>query len=202
MSSWINALKEYNKGKIWSIPKKGTLEYEKVKKIQLKYGKNGDGLKESFGSVVDSVNRGIDAMLPQAKESIPLFPDEKHAKKIVNGEVVNYSYLGPGTHVKERLARGDKPIDNLDRYAKEHDKMYTLVLKRKLEKGIKVSKKEVQEADRVFVEGVTRNKADNPILASLIPNVFRAKKLAEDTGLLSHTAFFDLKTGNGLKLYK
>jgi hypothetical protein len=202
MSSWLTALKEYNKGRVWSIPKKGTLEYEKVKKIQLKYGKKGgDGIKETFGSVVDSVNRGIDAMLPQAKDSIPFFPGEKHAKKLVNGEIMNYAYLGPGTHVKERLARGDKPIDNLDKYAKDHDTTYTLVLKKKLEKGVKVTKKEVQEADRVFVEGVKRNKADNKLLATLIPPLFRAKKLAEDTGVLSHTAFFDLKTGNGLKIY-
>ena len=147
---------------------------------------------------VDTVNNGIDMLLPQDPSSLPLMSGEHHAKKIVNGKKVNYTFLGPSTHVNERLARGDKPIDNLDKYAKEHDKTYTLVFKKKLQKGIKVSKEEVQRADDEFVVGVVKNRADNPLLASLIPKVFKAKKLAENTGVLSHTAFFDGNTGNGL----
>ena len=30
--------------------------------------------------------------------------------------------MGPGTKVKERLACGDKGIDKLDEFAKDHDK--------------------------------------------------------------------------------
>jgi hypothetical protein len=204
MSSWLLALKEYNKGKIWSIPPKGSLEYNKVKKIQQKYEKkNGSGIiKDTFTSIVDTVNNGIDMLLPQDPSSLPLMSGEHHAKTIVNGKIINYTFLGPSTHVNERLARGDKPIDNLDKYAKEHDKTYTLVFKKKLQKGIKVSKEEVQRADDEFVAGVVKNRADNPLLASLIPKVFKAKKIAENTGVLSHTAFFDGNTGNGLKVYK
>ena len=69
----------------------------------------------------------MDAVLPQAKDSIPLFPGEKHAKKIKDGEINNYRYLGPGTRVKERLARGDKGIDKMDEYAKDHDKIYSIL---------------------------------------------------------------------------
>ena len=111
--------------------KKGTLEYEKIKKIQQKYNVKGGSLKDSFGSVIDTVNKGLDAVLPQAKDSIPLFPGEKHAKKIKNGEIINYTYLGPQTRVLERLARGDKPIDTLDELARAHDVSYTKVLKKK-----------------------------------------------------------------------
>ena len=198
VNNWTLALKDFNKGKIWSIPPKGSLEYEKVKKLQLKYNvKGGEGLKDGFGSVIDTVNKGLDSMLPQSKDSISLFPCEKHAKKIKNGEIINYTYLGPGTKVLERLARGDKPIDKLDEYARDHDKTYTLLFKKKLEKGIKVTKAEVQNADKTFVDGVNRNKSENPMLAKVIPPLFKAKKIAEDIGVLSHTAFFDLKTGNG-----
>ena len=32
-----------------------------------------------------------------------------------------YQYLGPGTHLKKRLKRGDPGINRLDRIAKQHD---------------------------------------------------------------------------------
>ena len=36
-----------------------------------------------------------------------------------------YQYLGPGTFLKERLARGDPGINRLDRIAKQHDIDYS-----------------------------------------------------------------------------
>lgn len=36
-----------------------------------------------------------------------------------------YSYCGPGTKLKARLARGDQPINKLDSYCKEHDIQYS-----------------------------------------------------------------------------
>ena len=197
VNSWLEALTEYNKGKIWSIPWKGTLEYAKVKKIQQKYNVSGGSLKDTFGSVIDKVNSGLDAVLPQSKDSIPLSKGERHAKKVVNGEIISYNWLGPGTKVKERLARGDKGIDKLDELAKNRDKTYPLLFKKKLERGIKVTKEEVQRADKVFVDGVNKYKNDNLMLARLIPPIFRGKKIAEDIGALSHTAFFNSTTGDG-----
>ena len=35
-----------------------------------------------------------------------------------------YQYMGPGTHLKKRLARGDPGINRLDRIAKAHDMDY------------------------------------------------------------------------------
>ena len=32
-----------------------------------------------------------------------------------------YQYIGPGTHLEKRLARGDSGINRLDRIAKAHD---------------------------------------------------------------------------------
>lgn len=37
---------------------------------------------------------------------------------------IGYQYCGPGTRLKERLARGDKGINPLDSYCKEHDIAY------------------------------------------------------------------------------
>lgn len=36
-----------------------------------------------------------------------------------------YSYCGPGTKLRARLARGDRPINKLDSYCKEHDIQYS-----------------------------------------------------------------------------
>ena len=36
-----------------------------------------------------------------------------------------YQYMGPGTNLKKRLARGDSRINRLDRIAKEHDIDYS-----------------------------------------------------------------------------
>ena len=33
----------------------------------------------------------------------------------------SYQYMGPGTHLEKRLARGDPGINRLDRIAKAHD---------------------------------------------------------------------------------
>ncbi len=36
-----------------------------------------------------------------------------------------YQYMGPGTHLKKRLARGDPGINRLDKIAKQHDIDYS-----------------------------------------------------------------------------
>jgi len=36
-----------------------------------------------------------------------------------------YQYMGPGTKLKKRLARGDPGINHLDRLAKQHDIDYS-----------------------------------------------------------------------------
>ena len=36
-----------------------------------------------------------------------------------------YQFMGPGTHLKKRLARGDKGINRLDRIARQHDIDYS-----------------------------------------------------------------------------
>ena len=37
-----------------------------------------------------------------------------------------HQFTGPGTKLKERLLRGDKPINKLDAAAREHDMMYNI----------------------------------------------------------------------------
>lgn len=220
--SWRDALKEYaNTNGQYVIPKKGTKQYDEVKSIQerLKTSpapapatpktpkttkpKKGKGVKEGFIKVVQKVNDTIDNNIEPVPEDIPLAPGEYHAKKIVrrNGKIMrqNYNYAGPGTQVERRLAQNIQPIDGIDAAAKQHDIDYTLDFQKRMKRGEKVSKQEVQMADKKFLEGVKQNKADNPVLAAVIPPVFKAKEVAENIGALSHTAFFDPKTtGSGV----
>ena len=48
--------------------------------------------------------------------------------------VPGYQYLGPGTKLKKRLARGDPGKNRLDRIAKQHDIDYSCIKKNLQEK--------------------------------------------------------------------
>lgn len=214
MTAWKLALNEYkNQTGVFIIPKRGTPEYTKIKEIQAKLEPEskapatkqaGKGfIKNRFTNLVKSVNNKIDKNLEAVPGNIPLENGEFHAKKIVlqNGKVKyqNYNYAGPGTNVATRLSRGDRPIDGIDAAARQHDIDYTNNFQERMKKGQKVTKKEVQEADKRFVEATKMSKRDNIAFASIIPPLFQAKKAAEDTGVLSHTSFFDPnKTGSGI----
>lgn len=206
--NWIDACKEYaTKNKIkYTVPKKGTPEYMAVKKIQ-ETGKRGKGIKEVFTNVAKTVNNTIDKTLSPTDDNIPLYPGELHAKKIVRDgmklKYKNYNWVGPGTAVEKRLELGIKPIDGIDAAAKQHDIDYTLNFQARAKKGEKVSKAEVQAADKKFVERAKANRKDNPALVAAIIPAFKAKKLAEDTGIMNSDAFFDPKTtGSGIKTIK
>ena len=72
-----------------------------------------------------------------------------------------------------------------------------------MKQGIKVTKDEVQAADKKFVDKVKLHKKDNPAFATVSPPLFAAKKLAEDTRVLSYTSFFDpAKSGSGLSEFR
>ena len=217
--SWREALTEFsNINGQYVIPKKGTPQYDEVKKIQERLkaspsqtapapktpkAKKGKGIKEAFVSVINKVNNVIDNNIPPVPENIPLEQGEMHAKKLVrrDGKIYQHSYnwAGPGTQVERRLSQNIQPIDGIDAAAKDHDLTYTLDFQRRMKQGQTVSKQEVQLADKRFVESVKKNKKDNPLFATAIPPVFKAKEIAENVGVLSHTAFFDPKTtGSGV----
>lgn len=62
---------------------------------------------KGVGNIAGTVlNKGID-----------LLPFEAH--------IPGYSYCGPGTKLKERLSRGDRPINGLDEACRTHDIAYS-----------------------------------------------------------------------------
>lgn len=58
-----------------------------------------------------------------------------------------YQYMGPGTHLKKRLKRGDPGINRLDRLAKAHDIAYV-----KAGNNLKLKHK----ADKVMIDGIRK----------------------------------------------
>ena len=180
---WREALKQYNasSGNPYVIPKKGSDTYNKVKSIQEKLGgapvagkgmndieaklnkSVGKGfIKEKFAGLVKRVNGAIYNNLEAVEGNVPLAAGEMHAKKLVreDGKLKynSYRFLGPGTRVEERLAKGVQPINEMDNAARTHDQQYSLDFQKRMEKGEKVSKQEVQAADKRFVQKVKQTK--------------------------------------------
>ena len=58
-----------------------------------------------------------------------------------------YQYMGPGTKLKKRLARGDPGINRLDRLAKQHDIDYSKA--KNLQDKWKADAKMIQEIDHL-----------------------------------------------------
>lgn len=65
----------------------------------------------------------------------------------VEFHVPGYQYLGPGTKLKKRLARGDPGINRLDKIAKQHDIDYSHA--RNLRDKHAADKKMVKAIDRL-----------------------------------------------------
>ena len=59
-----------------------------------------------------------------------------------------YRFLGPGTHLKKRLTRGDRGINDLDEAAREHDIAYDQYMG--LGEGKKHLPEKVKEADKIL----------------------------------------------------
>jgi transposase len=80
--NWLEALKVFNKGKKWTIPKKGTPEYNKVKMImdsgkkttKTKKMKKGGGLEEVEGGELlgsaDDVKMRMDDFIAEHEDLI------------------------------------------------------------------------------------------------------------------------------------
>ena len=77
------------------------------KKRRSRKRKHGRGLISKIGNIVGTVlNKGVD-----------LLPFETH--------LPGFNYCGPGTNLKSRLTRGDRPINSLDSACMEHDIAYS-----------------------------------------------------------------------------
>jgi hypothetical protein len=75
-------------------------------------------LKEfANASIANLRNMGRGALMGRIPELKPLYPGENHW--------FLSNFTGPGTQIDKRLARGDKPVDELDAISMEHDIAYS-----------------------------------------------------------------------------
>jgi hypothetical protein len=118
------------------------------------------------------------------------FPGEQHSIiKVSKSKFGIANYMGPGTHVVERVRRGDVGRTPADVVAELHDCMYYLAqLAKNKEEQIKL----VREADERMVESlklIKKDKLDFPINITIGMRIIQAKMLAEDAGLFDKGSF-------------
>ena len=108
----------------------------------------------------------------------PGFPGEKH---LITRKGVTMNFAGPGTRLKERLARGDMPVggpNSIDAAAKLHDIAYARAR----------SWEDVRKADRKFLKDVDQSTAGT-LSKKFVKGLFKAKMIGEDVGLVKPSDF-------------
>ena len=76
-----------------------------------------------------------------------------------------YQYLGPGTHLKKRLKRGDLGINRLDRVAKQHDIDYARA------KNLR----DKHAADRKMIRAIDRFKGRKTNTEKVVKKIMQTK---------------------------
>ena len=152
---------------------------------------SGEGVRDMLSAAVGKVlgnvsgirnglQSGLNLIGRADPLSRPLFPGEHH---LVEGPGSRFpgslhNFSGPGTHLRERLARGDKPVNDVDAVSEGHDMAYQFAR----------TPQQVREADQVAIAGWQRTH-DDPVVARAAITAFRAKMKAEDLGLLDPLKF-------------
>jgi hypothetical protein len=118
----------------------------------------------------------------------PAYPGEKHAIQILsNGKFGTANFMGPGTHIEERIKRGDPPRTPSDKVAMAHDIRYAL-------------HEDVRDADNHMVRKLTEMQnsgVGNSANISIGKNLIRAKMAAENIGLMNRNQFIADKPTSG-----
>lgn len=105
-----------------------------------------------------------------------------------------YNYCGPGTSLKKRLTRGDKGINLLDEYCKEHDIAYNKYssLEDRHKADMKLMKMAKQRA-------LASNSSVGEKLAAHLVNKAMLAKVSSGAGLKSSKTRKLKTSGNGIK---
>jgi len=146
----------------------------------------------SFGSPAPrNINAGIarpmGAQFGGSMYGPPTTPykGEKHAPQKLPGSrlrIAPGNYTGPGTHVVERLKRGDKPVSATDMVSQAHDLRYSIA----------ETKEDVRRADEIMVKTLKRiRKSGGDSKFNTIPaqKAIELKMKGENVGLFKPTTF-------------
>ena len=117
--------------------------------------------------------------------TVEKYPGEHHSRSLnPNTFLQPMSYNGPGTNIKLReQLHDDKPLNDLDEYAKEHDYAY-LHEKEAYEKDHDKQKhiNNIHKADDVYIQKA-KNSRDEPILGPISSKLIATKKTLEEHGM-------------------
>jgi hypothetical protein len=155
----------------------------------------GEGFKETAKEYLEKASNlytgkygtALRNMIPDSDGNArSSFPGEKHAiLKLQNGKLGTANYMGPGTQVEKRLARGDPGRTESDMVAKRHDIDYTLASgSRNKEDQLNL----VRKADKRMVASLNKVK-DNSMNIAMGKRLIQAKMLGEDLGVMSKSKF-------------
>ena len=148
--------------------------------------KQGTNLADEviFGPIGTNISNTIGEYYNKNPEWKPGFSGEHHMilpTSNYGSKFTRANYAGPGTHLYKRLKRGDKGVDGpngIDEAARIHDIDYANAL----------SGKDVRIADDKFINRV-RNSSQGTLTKKAVIGAMKAKKFAEDTGILSKEYF-------------
>lgn len=110
-NNWIKALKEYNKDntEIWCVPKKGSKNYLKIKKIADRYEKKEKGIQSQDQAIIkiQSLVRGVQSRQKQKKEYVKQALEKyKHLipqNTIADMKKPNKEFLGSAEYLRNRM---------------------------------------------------------------------------------------------------
>lgn len=117
-----------------------------------------------------------------------VYPNEKHMILPTDYGWSVANFAGPGTHLNERLERGDPPVDGpngIDIAAKYHDMDYAKAR----------TASDVRMADQVFMKRVAQS-SSTPAAKAIVNAAMGAKQFAEDAGFLKPTHFLSQEGGS------
>jgi hypothetical protein len=149
---------------------------------------NKDKIADAYSGEIGTALRN---MIPDSDENArPGFAGEKHMiLQLKNGKNGVANYMGPGTEVIKRLKRGDPGRTPADTVAKRHDIDYVLA------QGARTPAdqfKQIRAADDRMINSLKKiqaNKGDAGRNIQAGMRLIQAKKLGEDSGILSKDKF-------------
>jgi hypothetical protein len=156
----------------------------------------GVGLMDAFHSIYNKGRQVINQTVADIKNILPAsdenarsaFAGENHAILMLQNKKPGIAnFMGPGTHVIDRLKRGDVGRTYSDKVAKRHDIDYTLAsTAENKEEQLKL----VREADNRMINSLKNAKGkDNILNIQQGLRLIQAKKKGEDLGLLDRGKF-------------
>ena len=144
MNAWLLHVEQFRK-------KHPSMSYKEVlQKSKLTYKKGAGFLDVIKGALNGAANLVADQSINK------LMPGELHGLlKLPNGKLARAQYMGPGTHVVERVKKGEKGLTAVDTESKWHDIAY----------GLAKNQADIGAADRHMLSKINefaRDKKDIP----------------------------------------